>query len=75
MRVKVIKGHGTGGGAFVDAGDVLELPEAEAERKIAMGYVIAAPEPAAPVSDESGDSEGESDESDKTSGKGRRAKR
>lgn len=71
MRVKVEKGHGLGGGRFAEPGEFLELDQGEAERKIAMGYVVAAPE----LADGPGESEGESDESDKASGKGKRAKR
>lgn len=61
MRFRVLKSHGLGGGKYVEEGDILELEPGEAERKVGMGYIAPAPEPAAPPAEEELDGEDETE--------------
>lgn len=54
MKVRFVREHLLGGGKVGKVGDVVDLPELEARRKVSMGYAENAPEeskqapPAAP---------------------------
>ena len=76
MRVRVLVGHGLGGGKFVEEGDYLELSELEARRQIAKQYVEAAPELVTePPAEQEPAAEAEQESEEKPSNRGRRRER
>lgn len=52
MKIKIISAHCLGGGRDVWPGDIVEVDEATARRKVRQGFAIEYVEPAMPVATE-----------------------